>query len=87
MGNLATRLSQVCPSVFQEERAYAPLANRVMGNIKVTAKLLGRITVQDVNQCPIMKVAERPMEEARPDGAVRLDDRRDPGRVAARSDG
>ena len=49
----------------------------------MTSKLHGRVAVQDVNQCPTAKVAEWPVEETWPDGAVRLDYRRYPRRIAA----
>ena len=41
----ATRWQQADTFPFKEKGAYAPLANNVSGNVKLTSKLYGCITV------------------------------------------
>ena len=67
---------------WEVERANTPSADGVSADVEVSAKAKCLVAVQDRQQRAVMDVADRPVEKARAHGPVRLDHRRNPGRIA-----
>ena len=76
-GNSSRGVSIICLRAgivpIKEKRAHTPLANRILGNVKLASKPHGFATIQDINQRPLLDPAEWTMKETRPQGPVRLD--------------
>ena len=64
------------------KRTDAPLTNRIGGDIELLSEIECFGAVDDIKNWFIPNISEWRMEEAGSDGAVGLDDRRDPRSVA-----